>query len=40
MTAIRLVLALMMLPLLLLLGGTVLMIELIYGNFDEVKWDE
>ncbi len=40
MTVIRLVLAVMLLPLLLLLGGAVLMIELIYGNADGVKWDE
>lgn len=40
MTAIRLILALMLLPWLLLLGGAVLFLELISGSFDEVKWDE
>jgi hypothetical protein len=40
MTAIRLLVALMLLPWLLLLGGTVLFLELIYGSFDGVKWDE
>ena len=40
MTAIRLILALMLLPCLLLLGGAVLFLELIYGSFDGVKWDE
>jgi hypothetical protein len=37
---VRLIIALMLLPWLLLLGGTVLFLELIYGSFDGVKWDE
>jgi hypothetical protein len=41
MTVIRLLVALMLLPWLVLLGGAVLMIEVLHGNFfDGVEWDE
>jgi hypothetical protein len=41
MTAIRLLVALMLLPWLILLGGAVLMIDVLSGTFfDGIKWDE
>jgi hypothetical protein len=40
MIVIRLLVAFMLLPLFILLGGTVLMLHLVYGSFDGVKWDE
>ncbi len=40
MTVIRILVAVMMLPLLLLLGGAVLMLDLMNGALDKVNWDE
>jgi hypothetical protein len=41
MTVIRLLVALMLLPLLVLLGSAVLMLDVLNGTFfDGVKWDE
>jgi hypothetical protein len=41
MTAIRLLVALMLLPWLVLLGGAVLMLDVLNGTFfDGIKWDD
>ena len=41
MTVIRLLVALMLLPWFVLLGGAVLMLDVLNGTiFDGVKWDE